>query len=66
MSVEDALERGLIRPCQFEIVTLVDAEGELTIGAVRGLEAIASRGVIVANAETVNIRSSVRRAAISR
>lgn len=56
MRIEDALTRSLFTPGQFEVVTVVGERSEELPGVtIRALESIASRGVIVASGEEVNI-----------
>lgn len=56
MSIEDALQRRLFTPGQFEVVTIIgQSPDELTDGAVHALKSIASRGVIMAYGDEVTI-----------
>jgi SAM-dependent methyltransferase len=54
--IEDALSRPLFTPGQFEIVTIVgEHSGELAPDTISALQSIASRGVIVASGDEVQI-----------
>lgn len=57
MRIEDALSRRLFTPGQFEVVTiLLDRSSALADGTIRAIESIASRGLIVAAGEEVEVR----------
>lgn len=59
MRIEDALSRRLFTPGQFEVVTiLLDRSSELAEGTIRAIESIASRGLIVATGEIVEVRAT--------
>lgn len=61
MRIEDALGRRLFTPGQFEIVTIVgEGTDGLSMQTIEALESIASRGVIVAAGDHVEVRAARR------
>ena len=66
MLIEDALSRRLFTAGQFEIVTiLLERSAELADEIITALEPIASRGLIVAAGDTVNVRPTDRISAVA-
>jgi L-lysine 2,3-aminomutase len=59
MHIEDALSRRLFTPGQFEIVTiLLKHPSELPNDTIGAIESIASRGVIMATGDVVEVRAT--------
>ena len=59
MRIEEALERQLFTPGQFEVVSVVGLPADaLTAGTWSRLEMIASRGVVAAIGDDVEVRPS--------
>lgn len=56
MRIEDALERQVFTPGQFEVVTLLGIDDEAPANALPAVEQIASRGVIIAVGDEVTVR----------
>ncbi len=61
MRIEDAITRRLFTPGQFEVVTiLLESSDELPNETIRAIEPIASRGLVLADGDTVEVRPTRR------